>query len=348
MFKENFAGGEASGAYQKEVREDQGRRLTGSQASGELLFLEPVLKENIWGGNRLVTEFPYVSQSTNIGECWGISAHPHGDCRIREGRFAGMALSRLYEEHRELFGNITAKQFPLLVKIIDARDKLSIQVHPDDTYAAIHENGSLGKNECWYIMDCPENTSLIIGHNARTKEELVSMIEAGSYDKLLRYVPVKKGDFVSIEPGTVHSVTEGVMLLEIQQSSDITYRVYDYGRLTDGRPRPLHVARSMDVINVPDRTGEKGIVHTQEFPTDRLNLLTQCKYYKVWKLSLKSRIAFEQEYPFLLVSVLKGEGTINDRQVSKGTHLIIPSGFGQVEMQGDMEVILSTQTIYHG
>lgn len=330
MFKEDFVRGMNSGSYQIEGR--------------EMLFLEPVLKENIWGGNRLVTEFPYRSDSSTVGECWGISAHSHGDCRIKEGTFAGMRLSRLYEEHRELFGNITAKEFPLLVKIIDARDKLSIQVHPDDAYARVHENGSQGKNECWYIMDCPEDASLIIGHNARTKEELVSLIEQGRYGELLRHVPIKKGDFIFIVPGTVHSITEGVMLLEIQQSSDITYRVYDYDRLTDGRPRALHIAQSIDVINVPDEAGKTMPLHTEGFAEDTLHLLTQGSYFKVWKLSLRNSICFEQKEPFLSVSILDGDGVINGRQVSKGCHLILPSGFGQVHMMGNMEVILSTQT----
>lgn len=337
-----------SAYWYKSICESNGRELSGNRTSREMLFLEPVLKENFWGGSRLITEFPYQSDSSTIGECWGISAHSHGDCRIKEGTFTGMSLSELYEQHRELFGNITAKEFPLLVKIIDARDKLSIQVHPDDDYARVHENGSLGKSECWYIMDCPENASLIIGHNARTKEELISMVDTGRYGELLRRVPIKKGDFIFIVPGTVHSITEGVMLLEIQQSSDITYRVYDYDRLTDGMPRPLHITQSMDVINVPDEAGKAMPLHTGEFPEDKLNLLTQCRYFKIWKLSLRNSIRFEQKEPFLLLSILEGDGVINGRQVSKGCHLILPSGFGQVHMMGNMEVILSTQTVDPG
>ena len=145
----------------------------------EIIFLEPELKENVWGGNRLVTEFHYRDEGDGIGECWGISAHPHGDCKIAEGTWKGKTLSWLYREHRELFGNVKAPEFPLLVKIIDAKEKLSIQVHPDDAYAKEHENGSLGKTECWYVLDCPEDAELVIGHNAKTREELADMVHAG-------------------------------------------------------------------------------------------------------------------------------------------------------------------------
>ena len=183
-----------------------------------LMFLQPVFKEMIWGGSRLATEFGYDIPGDDTGECWGISAHPNGDCTVRSGEYSGMKLSQVWSEHPELFGREKAEGvFPLLTKIIDAKADLSIQVHPSDDYAKVHENGSLGKTECWYILDCPEGATLVVGHNAADKEECAKMIHEGRWSEFIREVPVHKGDFVSIVPGTVHAIKAGVMLLETQQ-----------------------------------------------------------------------------------------------------------------------------------
>ncbi len=307
-----------------------------------ILFLEPVLKENVWGGRRLVTEFPYHAEGGHIGECWAISAHPHGDGVVKEGEYAGTTLSGLYREHRELFGNLEAEEFPLLVKIIDAETDLSIQVHPDDAYAREHEGVPYGKTECWYVMDCPEDAALVIGHHARTRQELADLIAQDRYEELIRQVPVRKGDFLQIEPGTVHAIKGGFLILETQQSSDITYRVYDYGRLVDGKPRQLHVRQSIDVINVPDEADTKALRHTDGLPENRLNLLEECSHYKVWKLDLKGSFAFEQKYPFLILSVLEGSGTVDGRKVGKGDHMLFTCGHGGVTLEGELEAILST------
>ncbi len=308
----------------------------------EILFLDPVLKECVWGGERLVTEFPYRADGEHIGECWGISAHPHGDCVIREGSYAGKTLSQVYAEHRELFGGITAEQFPLLVKIIDARQDLSIQVHPDDAYVKEHEDCPFGKTECWYVMDCPEDARLVIGHHAKTREELKKMIAEGRYEELIREVPVKKGDFLQIVPGTVHAIKGGFLILETQQNSDITYRVYDYGRLVNGKPRQLHVSQSIDVINVPDDADKKALSHAAGLPANKMNLLVECDYYKVWKLNLQGGFSLEQDYPFLIASILEGNGELDGRKVKKGDHLLLPAGYGTVRLSGEMELILST------
>ena len=142
----------------------------------ELLLLEPVFKQMIWGGSRLKDDFGYDIPGDNTGECWAISAHPHGDCTLKNTEYKGKTLSWLWENHRELFGNVQGDRFPLLIKIIDAKADLSIQVHPDDAYAAEHENGSLGKMECWYILDAKEGGTIVIGHNAKNHEEVEEMI----------------------------------------------------------------------------------------------------------------------------------------------------------------------------
>lgn len=159
----------------------------------EILFMAPVFKQMIWGGNKLASKWGYEIPGENTGECWAVSAHPNGDCTVKEGTFAGKTLSQLWAEEPQLFGGAAGDRFPLLIKIIDANDDLSIQVHPDDTYAGKNENGSFGKTECWYILDAPEGATLVIGHNAKDKAELEDMIQNGRWEDFLREVPVKKG-----------------------------------------------------------------------------------------------------------------------------------------------------------
>ena len=197
----------------------------------ELLFMDPVFKEAIWGGTKLRDVFDYEIPSDTTGECWAISGHANGMSHVAGGRFDGKTLGELWKEEPEIFGNYPGSQVPLLIKIIDAKNDLSIQVHPDDAYAGEHENGSLGKTECWYVLDCEPGTEIVIGHNAKTHEELEDMVHNGRWSELIREVPVKKGDFIQIDPGTVHAIKGGITILETQQNSDITYRVYDYDRL---------------------------------------------------------------------------------------------------------------------
>lgn len=313
-----------------------------NQGKKEILFLEPVCMHNIWGGTKLREEFGYATEGDDIGECWGISAHPNGDGSIRNGVFAGMKLSEVWTKHPEMFGNLSYDRFPLLTKIIDAREDLSIQVHPDDAYAAAHENGSFGKTECWYILDAPENGTIVAGHNAQTKEELKAMIREGRWSELIREIPVQKGDFIQIDPGTVHAIKGGLVLLETQQNSDITYRVYDYDRLQNGKKRELHVDKSIDVITVPARSAKELVKSSSNLPKNRMNELYSCRYYDVFKLEVDGKTAFEQEYPFLLMSVVEGDGMIDSRPVKKGDHLIVPCGYGEVKVQGAMSMIAST------
>ena len=327
--------------YQK-IIESNGRELTVNKKTRPILFLDPVFKEMIWGGNQLAEKFGYEIPSDKTGECWAVSAHPNGDCTVREGEYAGRKLSELFKEEPELFGSLPLDRFPLLIKIIDAKADLSIQVHPDDAYAKVHENGSLGKTECWYILDCPEDATLVVGHNAGSREELKEMIDQKRWSELIREVPVKKGDFIQINPGTVHAIKGGLMILETQQNSDITYRVYDYDRLSNGKPRELHVQQSIDVITVPAPSAEDSVSHAADLPANTMNELIACDYYKVYKLTVTEPVSFEQEHPFLIMSVIEGEGLVNGQMIRKGDHFILPSGFGKVELQGDMTLIASS------
>ena len=181
----------------------------------QILYLQPVLRERLWGGTRLA-EFRYQLPSDHVGECWGVSAYPDSCCVVRNGIYAGRRLDDLWREEPALFGRTdTTQDFPLLIKIIDAHDDLSIQVHPDDEYARIHENGACGKTECWYVLDAEPGATIVIGHHAKDKEELSQMIHDGRFRDLIREVPVKAGDFFQIEPGTVHAIKAGTMGHEV-------------------------------------------------------------------------------------------------------------------------------------
>ena len=304
--------------------------------------MDPVFKEAIWGGTKLRDVFDYEIPSDTTGECWAISGHANGMSRVAGGRFDGKTLGELWKEEPEIFGNYPGSQVPLLIKIIDAKNDLSIQVHPDDAYAGEHENGSLGKTECWYVLDCEPGTEIVIGHNAKDKAEVEKMIRNHEWSDFIRKVPVHKGDFFQINPGCVHAIKGGTLILETQQSSDITYRVYDYDRLQNGRPRELHIEKSIDVIAVPAKSVEDSVTSAIGLPENQLNELYACGYYQIYKLDVNGTCSFAQNYPFLLMSVLEGSGIVNGQLVKKGDHFILPCGFGEVEMQGEMSLVVST------
>ena len=306
----------------------------------DIIFLQPVLKEMIWGGTRLHSEYGYDIPGDHVGEAWVVSAHKSGDCLIKNGPYAARTLGWLWDNHREFFGNLEGDAFPLLVKIIDAKDDLSIQVHPDDSYAKEHEHGALGKTECWYILDCEPDSTIVVGHNASSQEELRRMIEEKKWMDLIRIRPIKKGDFFQIEPGTVHAIRKGTLILETQQNSDITYRLYDYDRLQNGKPRELHLQKSLDVIRCPHKDPElsRSIVNGDGYCREAL---VSCPYYSVDRWIIESAVSVSQDYPFLICSVLEGEGAVDGNPVRKGDHFVLPFQYGNCHVAGNLTLITS-------
>ena len=249
--------------------------------------------------------------------------------------------------HHELFGDAKGDRFPLLIKILDAHDDLSVQVHPDDAYAAEHEHGSLGKRECWYVLDAEPDTDIIIGQRARNRQELAQMIDEGRWDDMLNLVPIHKGDFFRIDPGTIHAIKGGTLILETQQSSDVTYRVYDYDRVgADGKPRELHIRQSLDVVNYDLVPPVSGKVTAPE--VDGVTELMACDNFVVKKIAVCGEKVVAQPYPFLCVSVIEGTGSVqvesNTAQphtLHKGSHFIAPAQSGDLTFSGDMTLIVS-------
>ena len=194
-----------------------------------------------------------------------------------------------------------------------------------------------------YILDCKEDASLVVGHNARTHEELVDMIQGKRWSDFIREIPVKKGDFIQIDPGTVHAIKGGITLLETQQNSDITYRVYDYDRLSGGKPRELHVKQSIDVITVPAKPVSDSVVNVSAGKANELSKLISCKYYDVYKLDVEGKATIDiSDNPFTIMSVVSGEGSIDGHALTKGDHFILPCGYDVATFEGCMEIVAST------
>lgn len=310
---------------------------------GHILKINPVFKEMIWGGHKLKDVYGYNIPSDHTGECWAISAHKNGDCTISNSEYQGKNLSWLFNNHRELFGNIEGDQFPLLVKIIDAKNDLSVQVHPNDEYAKVHEN-SLGKTECWYVLQADEGTKMVMGHHASNKEEFIKAIENDDYDNLLNSFTINKGDFFYIPSGTLHAICSGSLIYEAQQSSDITYRVYDYHRKDkDGNERQLHVKQSIDVTNVPANINKNKLFVNTKLDHGTKTRYVESEFFIVDKYSLTiGENIIKNDKPFMMVSIIEGEGTIEDMPVKKGDHFVVCSDQKEVLFNGSMDVMITT------
>ncbi|MFS0983232.1 mannose-6-phosphate isomerase, class I [Enterococcus durans] len=310
----------------------------------EPMFLKPVFQKKIWGGSRLKSVFGFDIPNDKIGEDWAISAHPHGVSVVENGEFKGQKLDDLWKEHKELFGHPTEPVFPLLIKILDAEDELSVQVHPDDAYGMKHE-GELGKTECWYIIDAEPGAEIIYGHHAKTREELAEMIKEGRWDDLLKKVPVKKGDFFYVPSGTIHAIGKGIMILETQQSSDTTYRVYDYDRKdASGQKRELHIQQSIDVTTVPAKTPELQIKEVRKAQSSIVTYL-ETEFFNVYEWDIKGITSFKKQAPYTLATVIDGAGElIVDNQtylLEKGTSFILPNEINEWTVQGELTIIAS-------
>ncbi|WP_280769525.1 mannose-6-phosphate isomerase, class I [Salipaludibacillus daqingensis] len=316
----------------------------------DILLLEPVLKEKIWGGTKLKSMFGYDIPSEQTGECWGISGHENGSNTVANGPFKGKTVRQLWEQHRDLFANEKGEEFPLLVKIIDAQDDLSVQVHPDDQYAKDKEGYDFGKTECWYILDSDPGAELVLGHTASSREELEKLVNNHKWEDLFLRVPVEVGNFVYVPSGTVHAIGSGVLLLEIQQSSDITYRFYDYDRPgQDGEMRELHIEDSIACSMVPHRDAllDRPIWEEEGLTIERL---IKENYFTVHRWTLEKQVGTlrRMNHSYQLVSVIDGAGQIQTEEsvhlVKKGDHFIVPSHVDHYEMNGDMTLVVSETT----
>lgn len=308
----------------------------------EILFFKPVFKEKVWGGQKLKAEFNFNIPSNRTGECWLISGHIEGSTEVKNGTFKGETLQSLMKNSKEVLGGINGDEFPLLIKIIDACDDLSVQVHPNNDDASKISPNLYGKSECWYVLDCDEEAEIVYGHKALTKDELSEKVYSGKWNELLCKKPIQKGDFIYVPAGTVHALKKGTLVLEIQQSSDITYRLYDYDRLEKGKARELHLVESIKVISVPHR---EAIAKTEIVKEDTATkiVLAETQDFSVYKYIIEGEAKLYQDKPFLIVGVVEGEGTVDHQSIRKGDHFLLPYGYGDFILRGHMTVIASTK-----
>ncbi|WEV37640.1 mannose-6-phosphate isomerase, class I [Lactobacillus sp. ESL0677] len=315
----------------------------------EPIFFKPYFRNKIWGGRKLNTIFNYNIPQGKVGEAWIISGYQNDASTVVNTKYAGLSLRELYKDHPNIFGKPKAKEFPLLVKFLDAEDNLSVQVHPDDDYAARVEHDS-GKTESWYVLQADPDSYLIYGHTAKTKQELELMVKNGEWKHLLRKVPVKAGDFFYVPAGTIHALTKGILVIETQQSSDVTYRLYDYDRIdkNTGKPRELHTQKSLEVTTVP-HVDPKVDVQVQVTPDAKVKTLVKpplSPHFYLWQISLNGTWKTGlNNHPYLLLSVIKGDGELltekNNYQLHLGSNFIIPNGIKEFRFKGDMQLIIS-------
>lgn len=313
----------------------------------EPLFLQPVFQERIWGGQKLQSEFHYHIPYERTGEAWVISAHPNGPSVIKNGSLADKTLKEAWEQHGELFNKAVDNDeaYPLLIKILDAANDLSVQVHPDDTYAREVENQPYGKTECWYVLSAEPGAEIIFGHHAETREQLKQMIAEGKWDDLLRRVPVKAGDFVYVPSGTIHAIGKGIVILETQQSSDITYRVYDYDRTdAQGNTRELHLDSAVEVTTVPHQTPDYKQTQETIGGLTAKRLVTET-YFTVYHWELAGEAHQSRTADYLQISLVEGEATITVAgkvfDIQKGDHFIIPATVDEFHLSGNAEFLVS-------
>jgi mannose-6-phosphate isomerase len=315
------------------------------------LKLTAPLKDYIWGGDVLKIKYNKKSDLEKIAESWELAYHKDGQSLIANGPAFGMTLGEYIEQYgKKILGNHAEKftYFPILIKLIDAKDNLSVQVHPENEYA-LRVEGEYGKTEMWYIVDCEAGAELLYGFKCTiTKEEFKQHIENNTLLEVCNKVPVKKGDVFFIEAGTLHAIGKGILIAEIQQNSNTTYRIYDYGRLgNDGKPRDLHVQKAIDVTNLKHLEPTSTPVAEMEFFSDyTIKLLAKCEYFTVYHFDLIRQCnLMAAADTFHSILVLEGNLTLlygtEEMLLHKGDSLFILSGMGAYSLNGKGEFILS-------
>lgn len=313
--------------------------------------LKAPLKDYIWGGTKLKTEFNKETDLQKVAESWELSCHKDGSSVIANGEYQGKTLPEYLElKGKEVLGKNCEKfdNFPILIKLIDAKDNLSVQVHPKNEYA-LRVEGEYGKTEMWYIVDCEEGARLLYGfkHDI-TKEEFAKRIEDNTLLEVTNSVEVKKGDVFFIEAGTLHAIGSGILIAEIQQNSNTTYRIYDYGRVgNDGKPRELHVQKAMDVTElVPPTREPKPQGETEKLSGYSKTLLSSCDYFTVYALDIEEKAELEvSDESFNSILCLSGEVTLKsehgDLEIKKGESVFLEAGYGKYELLGKADVVLT-------
>lgn len=323
---------------------------TSSRNKNRPFLLKPAGQDYLWGGTKLKKEYFKELDKSPLAETWECSTHPAGTSIINSGEFAGQELTEVLHLHPEYLGTHpkTKGELPILVKFIDAKEKLSIQVHPDDEYAKKYEKGSLGKTEMWYVMEAEENAKLIYGFQRDMDvEEVKKGLQSGTIEKYLQKIPVRKDDVFYIEAGTVHAIGEGIVLAEIQENSNLTYRLYDYNRIDkNGKKRKLHVEKALQVINLKGSADVRQPLRVLKYQKGCASeLLCRCEYFQVERMLVNTRgcnttIKLQTSYnSFQILLCMDGEGSLKEENgtclnIRKGDCIFIPADSVKLELEG--------------
>ncbi|MEO2263765.1 type I phosphomannose isomerase catalytic subunit [Dorea sp. YH-dor228] len=316
----------------------------------EILKLLPAGKDYLWGGTRLRDEYGKRIDLTPLAETWECSVHSDGPSVVGNGEFKGKNLAEVLEQHPEYIGTKVADgKLPVLVKFIDAKQDLSVQVHPDDEYARKYEHQN-GKTEMWYVIDADEGAELIYGFRHKvTPEILREAVVTGTLDKHLQKAEVHKGDVFYVPAGTVHGIGAGILIAEIQESSNVTYRVYDYDRVDkNGKKRELHFDKAVQVMNMgvaPDVKQKPRMV--KYYAGCSRELLCRCKYFEAERIQVTKGFSFSvREESFQILMCLDGYGQVETMDAelkplrfSKGETVFIPAGIGRCMVIGEAGLI---------
>lgn len=313
-------------------------------------LLKPCGKDYLWGGTRLNDDFSKGLDLDPLAESWECSTHPDGPSVVASGEYEGMTLAEILQKHPEYLGTHPGSrgEFPVLVKLIDARHNLSVQVHPDDEYAREHENESLGKTEMWYVLDAKKDARLVYGfYHDMDKETLRRSIEKGTVEKYLQKVSIRKDDVFYIEAGTVHAIGEGALIAEVQESSNLTYRLFDYNRIDkNGRTRELHIDKALDVVNLKSSAEPRQPMRVLKYKEGcATELLCRCKYFQTERMLVNTErcrkmVDFQtQSNSFQVLLCVDGCGMLfqeegDDLLFFKGDCIFVPADSVPLKIHG--------------
>lgn len=308
----------------------------------EIIFLEGCAKDKIWGGTKIKQMYNLDSKFEKIGEYWAVSANDEGMSHIASGTFKGRTLKEVWNGNRELFGSTDDAEFPLLVKILEANDDLSVQVHPGKKYNGVISSTAKSKTECWYVLDCSKDAEIIYGHTAASREEFREKVMRGAWQQLLSRKKIQKGDFIFVPSGTVHALTKGTLVLEIQENSDTTFRLYDYDRLENGTGRQLHINEAIDAASIPH---ENPCFEKEEQLKSGVKVVTliRSEYFSIFNYFVDGSCTILQDKPFLIMFAVEGEGSIDGTSIRKGDFFILPGSYGDFTLTGKIEIIAAAK-----
>lgn len=303
----------------------------------KILLLNGPLKERIWGSNYFKDSLKITEDDTLFGELWSCSGHPEGNSIIINGKFKGKSLDTVFEENPELFNYSQYDKFPILVKLIATSDRLSVQVHPDNEYALKNEN-EFGKTEGWLIVEKGPSSKIVCGHNAKNQQELIKMVNEDQYDKLLRETEVEIGDFIPIYPGTIHAIGKDLVIVEIQQSSDVTYRFFDYHRKDkNGMERQLHVKQAIEVTSY-----EQNDFHIDNIYKLKNDLLWDNDYFTVKKINVNEKQQIiNTSNKAIIATVIEGKLNVENHSLYLGESFIILSDTKIIDIFGEGIILIT-------